>query len=192
MAWNAQNTEELKVLWAQGLSAAQISARLFHTSAQRSAVLGKIHRLGLSNRTQRGDGMAKNARVRCKSKKHVWNSAASAAAQLSLTAQSLAEYQALRAKPDLDIPKHERKTILVEKNGRLHANDSLCSRSCRWAMTSDPPHEFCGRETVAPGISWCAFHLTRVANPPALAGRLIKAETTAWHAARDAKVSEQV
>ena len=190
-SWNAPRVALLKEFWADGLSASQIVGRL--GGITRSAVIGKIHRLGLSGRAttaKQAKGQAARNRAQ-RSKKHAWNPATTLAAQKALTAESLAEYQALRSKPDLDIPKHERKTILVERNGRLHANDKLDSRSCRWPLNEgDPVYEFCGRETVALGISYCPFHLARVANPPALAGRLFKAETKAWHEGQAAKERE--
>ena len=48
MAWNDERVELLKKLWAEGLSASQIAARL--GGVTRNAVIGKVHRLGLSGR----------------------------------------------------------------------------------------------------------------------------------------------
>lgn len=47
MNWNDERIEQLKKLWADGLSASQVAGEMGGTS--RSAVLGKIHRLGLSS-----------------------------------------------------------------------------------------------------------------------------------------------
>ena len=46
MAWNDERVELLKRLWAEGLSASQIASRL--GGVTRNAVIGKVHRLGLS------------------------------------------------------------------------------------------------------------------------------------------------
>src|SRR5687767_15845801 len=48
MAWTDERVELLKKLWAEGLSASQIASRL--GGVTRNAVIGKVHRLGLSGR----------------------------------------------------------------------------------------------------------------------------------------------
>ncbi|MEM0907525.1 MAG: GcrA family cell cycle regulator, partial [Pseudomonadota bacterium] len=45
MSWTDERIEELRKLWADGLSASQIADSLGGVS--RNAVIGKIHRLGL-------------------------------------------------------------------------------------------------------------------------------------------------
>ena len=49
MAWTDDRVEKLKELWAEGLTASQIAKALGGVS--RNAVIGKVHRLGLSNRS---------------------------------------------------------------------------------------------------------------------------------------------
>ena len=49
MAWTDDRVELLKKLWAEGLSASQIARELGEVT--RNAVIGKVHRLGLSGRT---------------------------------------------------------------------------------------------------------------------------------------------
>ena len=48
MGWTDERVELLKKLWAEGLSASQIAGRL--GGVTRNAVIGKVHRLGLSGR----------------------------------------------------------------------------------------------------------------------------------------------
>ena len=48
MAWTDERVEMLKKLWADGLSASQIAKQL--GGVTRNAVIGKVHRLGLSGR----------------------------------------------------------------------------------------------------------------------------------------------
>ncbi len=48
MAWTEERVEKLKTLWAEGVTAAEIAKALGDVS--RNAVIGKAHRLGLSNR----------------------------------------------------------------------------------------------------------------------------------------------
>ena len=48
LTWPHNRVEQLKKLWEAGLSASQIAAELGNVS--RNAVIGKVHRLGLSGR----------------------------------------------------------------------------------------------------------------------------------------------
>src|SRR3974377_728573 len=50
MSWTDERVETLKKLWADGLSASQIAAEL--GGVTRNAVIGKVHRLGLSGRAK--------------------------------------------------------------------------------------------------------------------------------------------
>ena len=50
MTWTDERVETLKKLWADGLSASQIAAEL--GGITRNAVIGKVHRLGLSGRAK--------------------------------------------------------------------------------------------------------------------------------------------
>ncbi|MEW6256150.1 MAG: GcrA family cell cycle regulator [Pseudomonadota bacterium] len=50
MSWNDERVELLKRLWGEGLSASQIAAEL--GGITRNAVIGKVHRLGLSGRVK--------------------------------------------------------------------------------------------------------------------------------------------
>lgn len=57
MSWTEERVERLKRMWAEGASASQIAKELGQVT--RNAVIGKIHRLGLSNRG--GPGSAEDA-----------------------------------------------------------------------------------------------------------------------------------
>lgn len=48
MSWNDERVELLKKLWADGLSASQMAGRI--GGVTRNAIIGKVHRLGLSGR----------------------------------------------------------------------------------------------------------------------------------------------
>src|ERR1700710_1989294 len=50
LTWTDDRVEQLKKLWESGLSASQIAAEL--GSVTRNAVIGKVHRLGLSGRAK--------------------------------------------------------------------------------------------------------------------------------------------
>lgn len=46
--WTQESTDQLKALWAEGLSASRIACRIPH--ATRNSILGKVHRLNLERR----------------------------------------------------------------------------------------------------------------------------------------------
>jgi GcrA cell cycle regulator len=50
LTWSDDRVEQLKKLWESGLSASQIAAELGNVT--RNAVIGKVHRLGLSGRAK--------------------------------------------------------------------------------------------------------------------------------------------
>lgn len=56
MTWSDNQVAELKVMWGDGMSCSQISRVLnkkYPYQVSRSAVIGKVHRLGLTGRTPR-------------------------------------------------------------------------------------------------------------------------------------------
>ena len=53
MSWTDERVETLKKMWAEGQSASQIAKEL--GGVTRNAVIGKVHRLGLSNRAGGAD-----------------------------------------------------------------------------------------------------------------------------------------
>lgn len=56
MSWTDERVETLKRMWAEGQSASQIAKEL--GGVTRNAVIGKVHRLGLSNRAEGEDQAA--------------------------------------------------------------------------------------------------------------------------------------
>ena len=57
MSWTDERVETLKKMWGEGQSASQIAKEL--GGVTRNAVIGKVHRLGLSNRQARPAAAAK-------------------------------------------------------------------------------------------------------------------------------------
>ncbi|NBZ88144.1 GcrA family cell cycle regulator [Stagnihabitans tardus] len=59
MSWTDERVETLKRMWGEGQSASQIAKEL--GGVTRNAVIGKVHRLGLSNRVGPGEEEAEEA-----------------------------------------------------------------------------------------------------------------------------------
>ena len=62
MAWTDDRVEKLKTMWTEGNSASQIAKEL--GGVTRNAVIGKVHRLGLSNRASSTKPIRDKASVR--------------------------------------------------------------------------------------------------------------------------------
>lgn len=64
MSWTDERVELLKKMWGEGQSASQIAKEL--GGVTRNAVIGKVHRLGLSNRTAAANSSAASAQTEAK------------------------------------------------------------------------------------------------------------------------------
>ena len=157
MAWTDERVELLKKLWGEGLSASQIAGRL--GSVTRNAVIGKVHRLGLSGRATTSRLKSHRPRARIANAKR-GPAVKSRFAQIGNPAlRALYQPDAEPYVPpaeELEIPLAERKTI-----------QTLVECSCRWPI-GDPQmadFHFCGKNKV-PGLPYCEFHARRAFQPP--------------------------
>ncbi len=159
MAWNDERVELLKKLWADGLSASQIAARL--GGVTRNAVIGKVHRLGLSARATTTRSSAPRMRrtpVRRQQQPKQNTVVYATRGATALKAEFEEEPEVVAAPQpveELVIPLHERTTIL-----------SLKEHMCRWPI-GDPVDEnfhFCGRRSPT-GVPYCEHH-ARMAYQP--------------------------
>ncbi|MEO1205030.1 MAG: GcrA family cell cycle regulator [Pseudomonadota bacterium] len=156
MSWTDERVDLLKKLWSEGLSASQIAGRL--GGVTRNAVIGKVHRLGLSGRatTSRIKSMRPRSRVPAAPKRQIKSRFSTNG---NPAVRALYEPSAEPFQPAIDelvIPLEERKCI-----------QSLTENSCRWPI-GDPQHEefhFCGKNKVA-GLPYCEHHARRAFQPP--------------------------
>jgi GcrA cell cycle regulator len=152
MSWTDERVDLLKKLWADGLSASQIAAEL--GGITRNAVIGKVHRLGLSGRAKSPSSSTPRPR---KARTHSHMMRVSRPAMRGNTA--LAYDYDVETEPELIdnvIPIGQRRTIM-----------ELNEETCRWPI-GDPGTAdffFCGGQTLT-GLPYCAYH-SRVAYQPA-------------------------
>ncbi len=92
MSWTDERVELLKKMWTEGQSASQIAKEL--GGVTRNAVIGKVHRLGLSNRA--GAGAAPSAPAASPAKAAATEKPAAPAAQKTARPESK---PAAKAKP---------------------------------------------------------------------------------------------
>jgi GcrA cell cycle regulator len=161
--WTEDRVELLKKLWNDGLSASQIAGEL--GGVTRNAVIGKVHRLGLSGRAKAPSSSGGAARARKPAAPRVstgFNPAnhtrgnTALAPQLRVQPEARPEPKLELLDPDVVVPFSERVTIM-----------ELKENMCRWPM-GDPTHadfRFCGLKTDT-GIPYCGYHC-RIAYQPA-------------------------
>jgi GcrA cell cycle regulator len=150
MSWTDERVELLKKLWSDGLSASQIAAEL--GGITRNAVIGKVHRLGLSGRAKSPSSSSPRPRKARSSGHMIRVQRPSMRGNTALAYDYEAE-----AEPEmLEIPAEQRKTLL-----------QLTEKTCHWPV-GDPGSVdffFCGGDT-AEDQPYCTFHC-RVAFQPA-------------------------
>jgi len=157
--WTDERVELLKKLWTDGLSASQIAAELGNVT--RNAVIGKVHRLGLSGRAKDAKPAATAAARPRKATR-----APSAPAPIPpqpinnvvlapIPLQPVAEDPVVFPDDDVAIPMSERVTIM-----------DLRESMCRWPMgdPTKPEFRFCGARSIT-GLPYCTHH-ARIAYQP--------------------------
>lgn len=159
MNWTDERVDLLRKLWAEGLSASQISAQLGGVS--RNAVIGKVHRLKLSSRG-RATGAQPRPKKATPSGGH--KAAPRPAGPRSIGATALAQQFDTDALPKPALRTNENIVVPISKNLKLI---ELTERTCKWP-NGDPLHEdfsFCGNESPESG-PYCTYH-SRIAFQPA-------------------------
>src|SRR6187397_22309 len=152
MSWTDERVELLKKLWADGLSASQIAGEL--GGITRNAVIGKVHRLGLSGRAKSPSSSVPRVR---KPRSHMMRVQRSS--MRGNTALALAYEMEQEAEPELIeniIPLGQRRTLL-----------ELNEDTCRWPIgdPATPEFFFCGGKPLT-GLPYCSYH-SRAAYQPA-------------------------
>ncbi|MEZ5732126.1 MAG: GcrA family cell cycle regulator [Paracoccaceae bacterium] len=178
MSWTDERVETLKKMWAEGQSASQIAKEL--GGVTRNAVIGKVHRLGLSNRV----GGAPEAKPEPAPKAET-RSAAKPAQQPAAAPKAEAKAAAPRTESAQPAPTPLRKQIIpagqplppqpsageispealasvreVEKKAKRISLMELTERTCKWPI-GDPATEdfwFCGLATQQ-GKPYCDAHV---------------------------------
>ncbi|MCI4645595.1 MAG: GcrA cell cycle regulator [Hyphomonadaceae bacterium] len=158
MAWTDERVETLKKLWAEGHSASQIAKEL--GGVTRNAVIGKVHRLGLSGRATPSRPVKRPPRL-ARPKPRILPDGtvktpqprSASPAVTKATREDRAEIEAL---PPLELKNGEKATVL-----------NLSGSMCKWPIgdPADPNFAFCGRNAEC-GSPYCAEH-AKIAFQPA-------------------------
>lgn len=138
MSWTDERVEQLKKLWADGLSASQIARVLGEVT--RNAVIGKVHRLGLSGRAS----PARTERPRYPKP-----------ARRLVTSKPAAPEPVIVEEIESEPEPGEWTTVLT-----------LRERMCKWPIGNpgDETFRFCGRK-AGDGVPYCAEHARKAYQP---------------------------
>ncbi|PWE18833.1 GcrA cell cycle regulator [Marinicauda salina] len=151
MAWTEERVETLKKLWAEGLSASQIAKEL--GGVTRNAVIGKVHRLGLSGRAAPSRPTRRVVSKPAAKPRRTPNAPArskpAAAKSAPAPAPRPAPVEAAR------LPNGEYATVLT-----------LRESMCKWPIgdPADATFRFCGRK-ASPGGAYCEAHAEMAYQP---------------------------
>jgi GcrA cell cycle regulator len=160
LPWTDERVELLKKLWADGLSASQIAGQI--GGVTRNAVIGKVHRLGLSGRAKTNAAPAQpRPRKPSRAPSHPLTHRPASQGNAALAARLRAEPEPapepeIAFDEDVVIPMSERVTI-------MELRDSMC----RWPMgdPTTPDFRFCGGKALT-SLPYCTHHC-RIAYQPA-------------------------
>lgn len=172
MSWTDERVELLKKMWGEGQSASQIAKEL--GGVTRNAVIGKVHRLGLSNRattSAKTESKAKappKADAKPKPAPKPAEPAAKAAPEpaapkpLPARKQIIPAGQPLPPQPSANeiSPEALAKVSAIEKKAKRLTLMELTERTCKWPV-GDPATDdfwFCGL-TVQQGKPYCEAHV---------------------------------
>jgi len=170
MSWTDERVEVLKKMWGEGQSASQIAKEL--GGVTRNAVIGKVHRLGLSNRAGGGgskpaakDKAAPKAKAAPKPAPKPELKTERAIEQKSAIParkQIIPAGQPLPPQPSANeiSPEALAKVNEVEKKAKKLTLMELTERTCKWPV-GDPATEdfwFCGLSVKA-GKPYCEAHV---------------------------------
>ncbi|NOD35138.1 MULTISPECIES: GcrA family cell cycle regulator [unclassified Ruegeria] len=176
MSWTDERVELLKKMWGEGQSASQIAKEL--GGVTRNAVIGKVHRLGLSNRTA-GASPAKSepkekpapapkaeAKPKPAPKTEPARPAPAPAAEakpaVPARRQIIPAGQPLPPQPSANeiSPEALAKVNEIEKKAKKLSLMELTEKTCKWPV-GDPATEdfwFCGLPVEA-GKPYCEAHV---------------------------------
>ncbi len=186
MAWTDERVEQLKTLWTEGMSASQIAKEL--GGVTRNAVIGKVHRLGLSSRNQgKAEGAEKPAKPAPVSAPApvVEETAAKAAPEPVSPVKEVkkpepvvdeldemapaADLPAAVSAPEgmVTIPSENQVDIAeIDREARKLGLMDLTERTCKWPIGDPSRGEFyfCGHPVV-PGKPYCKGHTAAAYQP---------------------------
>jgi GcrA cell cycle regulator len=178
MSWTDERVESLKAMWAEGKSASQIAKAL--GGVTRNAVIGKVHRLGLSNRAASPKPAVKESPAAASAAPEPQAKAEAPAApkpQADPAPKPQAKEAPKRPTIQPNTPQPPQAVSEVSEEARRNLEEvekkakkldllQLTERTCKWPI-GDPATDdfyFCGLP-AAPGKPYCEAHVAVAFQP---------------------------
>ena len=175
MAWTDERIKELRQLWSEGQSASKIAEKL--GGVTRNAVIGKIHRLGLSNRSENSEkkiitkkrGRPAKVKNTDNFQKQVDDSKNKDFSQINSDKFDHLHVDGLEGDKNM-LPEATLANIAeLEENAKKLNLMELTERTCKWPI-GDPATEnfwFCGHPSEQ-GKPYCSTHVSIAFQPISL------------------------
>lgn len=161
MSWDDGRIEQLKKLWSEGLSASQIASEL--GGVTRNAVIGKVHRLGLSGRAKAKPASVARPRAKTIVKQQAPIMRSTGSGGGGGVRGNLAVAEVLDV--ELIAQPKPRENVVIPMSRRISIME-LREGVCRWPL-GDPLHAdfaYCGSDCSV-GKTYCEAH-ARIAFQP--------------------------
>ena len=175
MAWTDERIKQLRQLWSEGQSASKIAEKL--GGVTRNAVIGKIHRLGLSNRSENSEkkiitkkrGRPTKVKNTDNFQKQVDNNKNKDFSQINSDKFDDLHVDGLECDKNM-LPEATLANIAeLEENAKKLNLMELTERTCKWPI-GDPATEnfwFCGHPSEQ-GKPYCSTHVSIAFQPISL------------------------
>ena len=175
MAWTDERIKQLRQLWSEGQSASKIAEKL--GGVTRNAVIGKIHRLGLSNRLENSEkkiitkkrGRPAKVKNTDNFQKQVDNNKNKDFSQINSDKFDDLHVDGLEGDKNM-VPEATMANIAeLEENAKKLNLMELTERTCKWPI-GDPATEnfwFCGHPSEQ-GKPYCSTHVSIAFQPISL------------------------
>ena len=188
MAWSDERVAVLKKMWLDGNSASEIAKELGNIT--RNAVIGKVHRLGLSNRdtnlskpgvnedtVRKGVKRGRPPKINKEPKKRgrpqkikepkVFNDATTERGKSTSASDTTGRPNDSKLEIVSDLSEETLKDLLkVEMKSKKISLMDLTERTCKWPI-GDPATDtfwFCGHD-AEPGKPYCKTHISIAFQP---------------------------
>ena len=154
MSWTDERVELLRKLWLEGLSASQIASELSN-GITRNAVIGKVHRLGLSGRAK----APSQAAARPRAPKPIRTPSPAPRAHAPMMRGNLAFALTPRVMEAPPQPKAQLEEVVIPMSERVTIME-LRESMCRWPLgdPSSPSFRFCGETIAVECGPYCETH----------------------------------
>src|SRR6516165_103260 len=155
MSWTDERVELLRKLWLEGLSASQIANELAN-GLTRNAVIGKVHRLGLSGRVKTNAAASIEEEPQQAQVKQPQRSADPRPGVPPIIGNTALAFKPVPIEAPAPLPSEDVVIPLSERVTIMELREAMC----RWPLGDPtlPEFRFCGARKPLGEGPYCAYH----------------------------------